>query len=191
MKPRRAALEAERVALERSHTAIAAAEERELAFRRAFSSDWKPSAHTAVYAGRGPLSTDDVRSGFARLRGRLPFPLTGRAEIRRARRLSGGAGATVGLELMSMPGAAVRSVFPGRVAFADAYADYGPAVIVDHGAGYYTVSAGLETLEVEVGDEVAGGDRLGTVAATAEGAVLYFEVRKGSEALDPSPWFGI
>ena len=74
----------------------------------------------------------DRRSGFRSLMGRLPFPIAGRAEVRKvSRRGAGGPG----VELTALDGAPVRSVAAGRVAFADTYADYGLTVIVDHVRG--------------------------------------------------------
>ena len=85
----------------------------------------------------------------------------------------------------------MRAVFPGRVAFADSYSDYGSTVIVDHGARHYTVSASLGTLDVKVGDEVSAGERIGSVGSGASGALLYFEVRVGTETVDPAEWLGL
>ena len=184
---RRAVLEAEHAALARSHTAIAAAEEREAAFRRAFLGGGAP--HTAVYGGDlDPVDHGEVSGGFGAQKGRLPFPIEGRVEIRPARR-AGSDGP--GLEMGAAAGATVRAVFPGRVAFADLYGDYGHAVIVDHGSGYYTVSGDLSAIAVRVGDELSSGDRLGTVGSGKRGPALYFEVRSGKATLDPGPWFGI
>jgi septal ring factor EnvC (AmiA/AmiB activator) len=85
----------------------------------------------------------------------------------------------------------VQAVFAGRIVFADQYADYGQTVIVDHGEGYFTVSAGLETARVHVGQEVSAGTTLGEVAQQAKGSALYFEVRFLGEPVNPSEWFGI
>jgi len=43
---------------------------------------------------------------------------------------------------------------------------------------------------VEVGDRVRGGDRIGMAGETGSlsGPRLYFEIRKGSGALDPADW---
>jgi murein hydrolase activator len=180
---RRALLQDERDALARSHS-----EERERAFEHAFSSEWQPgSDHTAVYgSGVGPLRAEDIAAGFEGLRGRLPFPLTGRAEIRPGRRFSGSGS---GLEMGGSPHAVVRAIYPGRVAFADEYSDYGRTVIVDHGSSYYSVSANLGSIDVRAGESVQAGDRLGSL--TAPSATLYFELRHGAESVDPAPWFGI
>lgn len=186
LSERKSMMQDERAALERSHVAIVAAEERERAFARAFSSDWEPGTdHTAVYgSGVGPLRAEDLAQGFEGMKGRLPFPLTGRAEIRAARRGSGS-----GLEMAGGPESIVRAVFPGRVAFADEYADYGRTVIVEHGSNYYSVSANLGSIDVRAGEEVQAGDRLGSLSVTS--TTLYFELRHGTESADPAPWFGI
>lgn len=187
LRERSTVLEAERESLARSHAAILAAEERELAFRRAFDHSGAPMSHTAVYGSASSLSLDDVERGFGGLKGRLPFPLEGRTEIRRVH----DSGSSVGLEMAARAGAPVVAVYPGRVAFADEYPDRGLTVLLDHGGGYYTVSGRLGHIDVVVGDEVQAGQRLGRVGSFADGAVLYFELRREGRAVDPSPWFGI
>ncbi|HVU01017.1 MAG TPA: peptidoglycan DD-metalloendopeptidase family protein [Polyangiaceae bacterium] len=183
---RRGALETEHAALQRSHTAILAAEDREAAFRRAFLSGAEAASHTAVYGGGlGPEDPATLAGGFSAQKGRLPFPIEGRVEIRRVKRPAADG---PGLEMVTRGGATVRAVYPGRVAFADTYADYGRAVIVDHGAGYYSVCANLGSIDVHVGDELGASDRVGTVAA---GGTLYLEIRHGAETLNPASWFGI
>lgn len=183
---RRAPLAAQQRTLAQAQTALLAARDREQAFERAFMSATFDD-HTAVY-GAAPSGLAQPASGFASLKGSLPFPLSGRSEIRSARRASS---AGPGLEMRAPPGSVVRAVFPGRVAFADSYADYGRTVILDHGGGYYTVSANLGELEVAVGDEVKGGARLATLSAGSAGSKLYFELRIGQETADPAEWFGI
>ena len=86
---------------------------------------------------------------------------------------------------------AVRAVFGGRVAFADRYGPYGRLVILDHGDHYYSVSGNLASLDVKVGDEVSGGERLGTVGDEGRGPMLYFEIRHGTETLPPGGWLGL
>jgi murein DD-endopeptidase MepM/ murein hydrolase activator NlpD len=186
---RRALLETEHAALARSHTAILAAEEREAAFRQAFLGTHEPTPHTAVYgSGFGPADPYEASQGFAASKGRLPFPVEGRSEVRPIR-LPDAEGP--GLALMTIAGSTVRAVYKGRVAFADEYAQYGRAVILDHGSGYYTVSGNLGGIDVQVGDEVAAGDRIGSVGAGAKGPMLYFELRRGTMTVNPAPWFGI
>jgi len=88
-------------------------------------------------------------------------------------------------------GAAVHAVYAGTVAFADEYADYGKSIIVDHGNGYFTVSANLATIEVKVGEDVGSGSRIATLSDGPDQPALYFEIRRGTDTLDPAEWFGI
>jgi murein DD-endopeptidase MepM/ murein hydrolase activator NlpD len=184
----RASLEAQRDLVLQARSAMLQAHNRALAFERAFLTS-TPDGHTAVYgAGVGPSDPSDVAGSFANLKGRLPFPIPGRAEIATVRRR--GAGGT-GLEMRVARGSPVRCVCAGRVAYADQYADYGKTVIIDHGGGYFTVSANLEAISVSIGDEVSSLAPIGTVGDRGDGPMMYFEIRAGSELVDPAPWFGI
>lgn len=185
---RRSSLETEVRAMGAAQIALLSEQDRAQAFARAFASS-VGSAHTAVYgAGVGPRDPATAGDGFGSLRGRLPFPITGRSEIRSARR-PGSEGP--GLEMFAPSGSVVRAVHAGRVAFADSYAAYGRTVIVDHGAGYYTVSANLGSIDVKVGDDVPLGSRIGTVGDGDGAARLYFEIRVGTSTVAPADWFGI
>ena len=184
VRTRGASLDEEERVLARAEDVLRSADERERAFAQAFEAN----AHTAVYGAVGPAEPSAPASGFAALKGRLPFPIAGRSEIRPARRASSEG---PGLEMRAAPGTPVRSVAAGRVAFADSYADYGKTIIVEHGRRYYSVCANLGSIEASVGDEVSAGQRLGTVGAEANGGRLYFELRVGKETVDPGPWFGI
>jgi septal ring factor EnvC (AmiA/AmiB activator) len=185
LSARRGPLQAQQRAVSQAETALLAARDRDQAFERAFMGGAFDD-HTAVY-GAPPSSLTAGSSGFAALKGSMPFPLAGRSEIRSARRNGSGPGLT----MRAPGGGAVRAVFPGRVAFADSYADYGRTVILDHGGGYYTVSANLAEIEVKVGEDVKGGARIATLSGGSAGSTLYFEVRIGQETADPAEWFGI
>jgi murein DD-endopeptidase MepM/ murein hydrolase activator NlpD len=186
LEVRRAPLQVQAQAMTEARTALMSAQDRRLAFERAFE-DGDASEHTAIYgSGIGPADPAELLDGFASLKGRLPFPLSGRSEVQTARRADG-----LGLEMRAPRGTPVRAVHAGRIAFADLYADYGKTIIVDHGQQHYSVSANLEEFSVRVGDDVAAGTRIGSVAARGAGGVLYFEIRIGSENVDPAPWFGI
>lgn len=170
--------------LARAEDALRSADERERAFSQAF----ELGGHTAVYGAVGPSDPAPARGAFAELKGRLPFPIAGRSEIRPARRASSDG---PGLEMHAPLGTPVRSVAPGRVAFADTYADYGKTIIIEHGRRYYTVSANLAAIDVAVGDEVGAGERIGSVGDNGNGPRLYFEIRVGKDTVEPGAWFGI
>jgi septal ring factor EnvC (AmiA/AmiB activator) len=188
LKRNRPPLDVQRELLRRAHAEVFAAEQRALAFDKAFGRSGF-SSHTAVYgAGVGPADPSGLASGFGALRGRLPFPVAGRAEIATVQRKTAGG---PGLEMRVRHGTAVRAVYAGRVAFADRYADYGMTVILDHGDGYFTVTGSLGSTSVNVGDEVPTGARIGSAGATGNGGLVYFEIRAGGQIVDPASWFGI
>ncbi len=184
LRTRRGPLEVQAQAMAQANTALLAEQDRKLAFERAFGGMGGPSAHTTVYgAGVGPGDPSELSRGFASMKGRLPFPITGRSEIRSAHRADG-----PGLEMRAPRGTPVRAVYPGRVAFADRYSDYGLTVILEHGDRHYTVSANLEDLAVRVGDDVSTGSRIASVDTSG---TFYFEIRVGTDPVDPAEWFGI
>lgn len=184
---RRAVVAAQRDALGQAQALVDEAEERKKAFERAFSGNGPSTDRSSVYGASISVQEVAQPSGFEAAKGRLPLPLAGRTEVRNARRSSAGPG----LELLTSGGAAVRAVFPGRVAFAGTYSDYGRLVIVDHGNGYFTVYGGLGQLDVRVGDELVSSARVGTVADDGKNSALFFEIRHRNETLDPRPWLGL
>lgn len=186
LKERRAPLELERRAADEARDALLSQQERKRAFEMAFLGGPARPTHTAVYSAGAQLELGTA--SFAELKGHLPFPLPGRTEIEHVK-MPYAAGP--GLILRAGLGAVARSVFPGRVAFADDYADYGKTVILDHGAGYFTVTAGLESILVQVGQDVPQGARVGNAGTRGPMSEVYFEVRRNSETLVPGPWFGI
>jgi murein hydrolase activator len=189
----RVALGSQRATMEAARTAMQDEHRRQVAFDRAFETSTGPGAasagggYMAVYGGTA-LPPDTPAGGFATARGRLMFPIAGRAEVSPARR-SGTEGA--GLEIRAPAGTPVRAVFAGRVAFADRYGPYGKIVILDHGDHYYTVSGNLNEVDVRIGQDVGAGDRIATVGDDGRGSMLYFEVRHGSRTVQPEPWLGL
>src|SRR5262249_36357022 len=141
-----------------------------------------PPSYMAIYgADVGPTDVD-ARAGFRALKGRLAFPVAGRAEVRHVKRAG-----VPGMEFGAAPGTGVRCVAPGRVVFADRVEEYGLAVVIDHGDHYNTIYANLGGTELHPGDAVAASGRIGTVGESA----LYFEMRKGGSTIDPSTWLGL
>lgn len=128
----------------------------------------------------GPLGGQPA--GFEALRGELVLPLAAPRAVRDASREEGS-----GVELDGGRGDAVRVAASGRVAFSDRHPSYGRLVIVDHGEGWFTVYGGLARVDAEIGDTLARGARVGIV----EGEPLFFQVRRGTRALDARAWLGI
>jgi len=179
----RDSLASQRTAMDAARIAMDEESRRKQAFDKAFDSSQGTSDYVAV---GGP--SDEGHGGFAASHGKLLMPIAGRTEVRAAKR-DGADGP--GLEMLCAEGSVVRAVYAGHVAFADRYGAYGRIVIVDHGDHFYTVSGNLGAIEVHVGQEISAGERLGTVGNDGDGAMLYFEVRHGSQTVLPGPWLGL
>lgn len=99
-----------------------------------------------------------------------------------------------GIHIETAPGAAVRPVRAGTVLYAGAFRSYGQMVIVDHGSGLFTVYGSLSKTAASKGQSVDADDVLGwagrpeDASAPAKGSMLYFEVRRDGQALDPIAW---
>jgi len=187
----RVALASQRTEMDAARLAMEDERRRQAAFDKAFESSTGAGDYVAVYGGAGapsPVEPVEGAPGFPSARGHLLFPVAGRAEVRAAHR-EGTDGP--GLEIHAPVGAVVRAVYPGRVAFADRYGPYGRIVILDHGDHYYTVSGDLDEIDVKIGQDLGAGDRVGTVGDDGQGAMLYFEVRHGSQTIAPGPWLGL
>ena len=182
----RVALGSQRSAMDAARMAMQDEERRRSAFDRAFTTSSAPSDYVSVYGGAS--SEPGSGAAFAGSKGRLLFPVIGKADVRSARR-EGTDGP--GLEVRAPLGAGVRAVFGGKVAFADRYGAYGRIVILDHGDHYYSVSGNLSGVDVRLGDELTAGERIGTVGDDGQGPMLYFEIRHGAETLQPGPWLGM
>ncbi|NJL38756.1 MAG: M23 family metallopeptidase [Leptolyngbyaceae cyanobacterium SM1_4_3] len=100
-----------------------------------------------------------------------------------------------GVDLTADRGTPVLAAGEGTVAFASNQGNYGNLVVINHSQGVQTRYAQLDSIEVEVGETVGVGDRIGTVGATgiATGPHLHFEVRTNSDlgwvAQDPGDYF--
>ena len=179
----------QRTAMDSARMAMEDESRRAHAFDRAFETSSGTGEYVAIYGGNGASSSDlATTGGFQASRGRLLFPLPGRAEVRPAHR-EGTSGP--GIEVHAPIGSPVRAVYAGRIAFADRYGPYGRLVIVDHGDHYYSVSGNLAGVDVKVGDEVSAGEHLGTIGDDGQGPMLYFEIRHGTDTVPPGPWLGL
>ena len=77
------------------------------------------------------------------------------------------------LDLNSAVGKAVLASLDGRAAVAQkAWGQMGNTVIIDHGAGAYTVYGHLDTVAITEGSSIKKGDKIGTVGYTGNASGL-------------------
>ncbi|WOJ89621.1 peptidoglycan DD-metalloendopeptidase family protein [Methylocapsa polymorpha] len=136
---------------------------------------------------------------FAETKGLLPLPVAGTLQRGFGAPDSFG-GAEKGMLIATRTEAIVASPCDGWVAFAGPYRSYGQLLIVNAGQGYYIILAGMDRINVNVGQFILAGEPVAvmgdgsakTAAAIAIGAaqpILYIEFRKDGAAIDPGPWW--
>ncbi|HEX6638021.1 MAG TPA: peptidoglycan DD-metalloendopeptidase family protein [Steroidobacteraceae bacterium] len=132
----------------------------------------------------------DSKDAFAKLRGKLAWPVSGKLLASFGQVRAGGM-KWDGVLVSGTQGAAVRAVYHGRVVYADWLSGLGLLTIIDHGDGYLSLYGHNERLYKEVGEKVTAGDTIATVGDSGgrQTPALYFEIRKAGKPVDPRPWF--
>lgn len=136
---------------------------------------------------------------FVQTKGRLALPASG-SILRRYGEDDGLGSTEKGLLLATRPTAIVSAPADGWIVYAGPYRSFGQLLILNVGGGYYIVLAGMERINVDLGQFVSAGEPVAvmgdgstrTAAAIALGAaqpVLYVEFRKDGASIDPGPWW--
>jgi len=96
-----------------------------------------------------------------------------------------------GVDISTDVGSSVKSIFSGRVSSVFSIPGAGFNIIVTHG-NYKTVYANLGTVNIEEGQKIELGQKLGTVLDQGSNTVIHLEVWKvdstGGKPLNPSLW---
>lgn len=153
----------------------------------------------------------EPKIAFVDARGQLPMPVGGKeASAFGAPDASGGK--TQGITVASQPGAVVSAPSDGWVSFAGPFRSFGQLLIINAGGGYYVLLAGMDRINVSLGQFVLAGEPVAVMGdantprpdaggadnATAgevarpdatRGPALYIEFRKDGGAIDPTPWW--
>jgi septal ring factor EnvC (AmiA/AmiB activator) len=139
-----------------------------------------------------PDESGTVLPGLAESKGNLIWPARGKIlrgfgtmKDKRGIELS-----NPGIDIDAKLGSDVLAAASGVVIYVDWLRGYGQFIIVDHGAGYYTLYANLSDVLVESGDHVTAGELIALVgdSGSLEGPKLHFEVRHKKDQLNPMEW---
>ncbi|MFC3675928.1 murein hydrolase activator EnvC family protein [Ferrovibrio xuzhouensis] len=110
-----------------------------------------------------------------------------------------------GIRIETRSGAQVVAPADGKVMFAGPFRGYGQLLIIAHGGGYHSLLAGFGRIDRSVGQWVLAGEPVGQMSAapagpvqagqaqagasgTGEKPVLYLELRRKGEPVNPLPW---
>ena len=131
--------------------------------------------------------------GFQGMRSRLPWPVRSSVVFRYGRGTDPVFGTPIfrnGIYIRTSANAMVRSIFKGKVIYANWFKGYGQLVIINHGGGYNSLYADLNEIFLKVGDIIKGKAPVGRAGESemVNAPSLYFEIRYRGKPLDPMQW---
>lgn len=88
-----------------------------------------------------------------------------------------------GITLRATPGEPVRALAPGQVRSVGPVADLGLAVIIDHGGGWTSLTAGITEADVHPGQFIGAG-----LPIARAGAAVELQLMQSGAWVDAAPW---
>jgi septal ring factor EnvC (AmiA/AmiB activator) len=136
---------------------------------------------------------------FADAKGLLTWPVSGE-KLLGFGDPDGFGGESRGLSFGTRPGTPVLAPADGWVVYAGPFRSYGQVLIMNVGDSYHIVLAGMERINVALGQFVLSGEpvavmgatrlaSIGDIEQTSAQPILYVEFREDGEAIDSAPWW--
>lgn len=165
-------------------------------------------AATAARTNRPEGDADPGRlspaTAFTATRGALPLPVSGAVTARFGDTAADGA-PSQGWTITASAAARVTAPADGWAVYAGPFRSYGKILILNVGDGYHLLLAGLDRIDVDLGQFVLAGEPVGVMggrepprtdgtgvsgdAPVDNGPALYVEFRKDGSSIDPAPWW--
>ena len=138
-----------------------------------------------------PIIRQLVKGGFIKQQGRLSYPVNGSIKYKYNSRLPESGMRSEGVFFDTKGSVQVKSIFRGRVLFADFLKGYGLLLIIDHGDDHISLYGHNEVLYKKVGDSVETNEVVAKTGVTGglKSNGLYFEVRNNATPIDPAKWW--
>ncbi len=146
-----------------------------------------PAAAAPEPAASAPASKDTVGGG----KGKFGWPVRGKV----IGKFGGGKDGLKndGINIAAPIGAPVNAAADGVVAYAgNQLRGFGNMILIRHADGYVTAYAHNQSLLVEKGAKVKRGETIARVGSTGsvDSPQVHFEIRKGTEPVDPLTMLG-
>jgi len=139
-----------------------------------------------------PVEPEGNEKSFPEMRGKMAWPLRGDLLARYGDSKAGGRLQWKGWWIKADEGEPVHASSRGRVAYVGWLSSYGLIVVLQHEKGFFTLYGHNSAVTKTAGEWVAAGDVIAKAGNTGgyEQPGLYFEVRRGTEPMDPKDWLG-
>jgi septal ring factor EnvC (AmiA/AmiB activator) len=131
--------------------------------------------------------------GFRRLKGHLPWPVSGKVVVPYGKYKDPKFNITViknGIEIKAARREMPKAITGGRVVYADWFKGYGLLLIINHGSGYHSLYGNLSEIFHEPGDIINKGTAVGKIGKSSllNIPTLYFEIRHKGKPVNPMRW---
>jgi murein hydrolase activator len=134
---------------------------------------------------------------FERAKGTLRLPAQGRQTKGFGDQDATGT-ALQGVSLETREEARITAPADGWVVYSGPFRSYGQLLIINAGGGYHILLAGMNRIDVSLGQFVLAGEPIAVMGSSATSSisgdessrpVLYVEFRKDGRPIDPGPWW--
>ena len=171
----------------------------------------KTASEELANAANTPLSDQTIAIAFAkteRTSPAVPFPAANGYLARPAAGVAvidfgaddGFGGIAQGTSIVTRADAQIVSPADGWIMYKGPYLNYGQIIILNPGNDHTILLAGMENINVELGQFVLLGEPIGTMGSRIVGRTnatntgvsrptLYIEIRNLEQPLDPAPWW--
>jgi len=129
---------------------------------------------------------NETGNKFVKAKGALSRPARGKIITKYGQETSKGV-SSKGIVIETRNQAQVIAPFDGSVLFAGPFRGYGNLIIIEHGKGYTSLLAGLESIDCDVGQMLLAGEPVGQMPEEGS-AKLYIELRKDNHPINPESW---
>lgn len=131
-----------------------------------------------------------VAGGFKKQKGRLSYPVNVKHSSAFGARLPETGMRSDGMFFKTNKPVNVKSIFRGRVLFADVLKGYGLLLIIDHGDDHISLYGHNKVIYKKVGDSVKTNEVVSQTGVTGglKKAGLYFEIRNNATPINPARW---
>ncbi|MDR2104825.1 MAG: peptidoglycan DD-metalloendopeptidase family protein [Deferribacteraceae bacterium] len=139
-----------------------------------------------------PKATGGSAGAFAKLKGKLSYPMKGRVIERYGARVHPDTGLSItqyGIKIRPTGRGDIFSVAAGKVVYVNNLNGWQNIIIIEHDKNYFTVYGHVDEFYVKLNEEVKSGALIAGLDASIAEAYLYFEIRNHRDAVDPLAWF--